>query len=318
MSGPRNAYMVAGSDALPYVGLAIESLLAKSVEPVRLTVLTDAAADRERYANLVAALGLDGKVRIFDKQACDERASEVFGRHPNVRAFRDGHPCWRKITDPSLFAEAGDEVIVLDPDIYFPNPFAFEPTRAGELLLMHQLRHCLLPADVVRRAFHKGIRLAHHTDIGVAHHTDLPWEWIDRLIVELGGTDLPRVPHVESIVWAAVGMEIGGGYLSPGKWACWERTALKRALLLLGMSGTQLLRFEPISRLKCFHASSGAKGWLRGAHDAGLLRGGGQDQRAPSPIDPYVEIGPEEFERGERLKVAYHRWLGKIGVRDPL
>ena len=48
--------------------------------------------------------------------------------HANLRAFRHGHPCWRKITDPLLLSDPGAELLLLDPDLYFPNRFRFEET----------------------------------------------------------------------------------------------------------------------------------------------------------------------------------------------
>ena len=66
------------------------------------------------------------------------------------------------------------------------------------------------------RAYEAGIQLAHHVDIGVAHvRNTLDLSWLDRLIAQLGGTAIPRAMHVEAIVWAALAMHVGGGYLNP-------------------------------------------------------------------------------------------------------
>jgi hypothetical protein len=317
MNSIRQLYMIAGVQAIDYAEVAIRSLVANCVDTVSLTVLTDSAADKRRYKDLLSCIETSAEMRVFDESECAERAEVFFARTPNIREFRKGHPCWRKITDPSLFIEDGDEVIIVDPDLVFPNTFTFEATSPGRLLLMRQHRHCLLPPQVVETAFGANIKLAHHTDIGVAHHTVLPWEWIDRTIGKLGGRGLPRVPHVESIVWAAIAMEIGGGYLDPSKWACWERTVGKRILMMGGLKGHGLLKLEGIARLKCFHASSGASNWVVAANAQGLFKKG-RAQRDPSPIAPFIEITRQQYDQGERLKRGYHAALRTLRLTDPL
>lgn len=317
MTARLSITMVAGIEAIDYAALAIGALFAQARDPFRFTLLTDSAADKARYAALIAGLAGPGESAVFDLSDCDARAEAVFARHPNIRRFRRGHPCWRKITDPSLFAAPGEAVIVLDPDLVFPNPFRFEATPPGGLLLMRQRRHCLLPPEVVRRAMAAGYPLAHHTDIGVAQHFALPWDFIEEAIGRLGGGGLPRVPHIESILWAMIAMEIGGGYLDPGAWACWERTAPKRLLMLAGLGGPGLLRLERARRLKCFHGSSGAKDWLVAAAARGLFRGGAP-RLDPTPCAPFVALAPAAFERGERAKAGYHAALRGLRLSDPL
>lgn len=312
----RSVYMIAGIDAIDYAEVAISSLFSNCRDTINFTLITDSADDRDRYAAMLDRLP-NGPPRVVRDQAeCDVRAQETFAEVPHVRAFRLGHPCWRKITDPTLFAEPGEEIIVLDPDLYFPNAFHFEQTPKGQLLLMRQRRHCLLPPHIVRAAFRTGFPIAHHTDIGVAQHDDLPWPWIDALIAQLGGAGLPRIAHVESILWAMIAMRVGGGYLSPRSWACWERTLGKRLLMLLGFSGPALLRLERADRLKCFHASSGAKDWLVAAREAGILHSGAP-QLAPTNPLPFMKINPSEYESGERRKARYHAVMARLRVRDP-
>jgi hypothetical protein len=48
------------------------------------------------------------------------------------------------ITDPLLLSCEDGEMVVLDPDIYFPNKFCFEATLNQGLLLMWQKPNCLL------------------------------------------------------------------------------------------------------------------------------------------------------------------------------
>lgn len=308
--------MVAGRDALGCAELALASLIANCRDEIRVTVLTDGPAEKRAYAELLDRLPPGVPRAVHDAHDCDARAEEVFRDHRGVRAFRRGHPCWRKITDPTLFTEPGETTIVLDPDIVFPNPFTFEATPPGGLLLMRQTRHCLLPPDVVRAAFRAGYALTHHTDIGVAQHGALPWDWIDEAIGRIGGESLPRVAHVESILWAMIAARMGGGYLDPTAWACWERTAGKRLLMLAGLGGPELLRLEPVRWLKCFHGSSGAKDWLVEASRRGILRGGAP-WLTPTRLLPFKPISPEEFERGERAKARYHGAMRALRLRDP-
>lgn len=312
----RAVFMLAGRDALPYAGVAIGSLLARCRDPIRFTLLTDGPEEERAYQALLDRLPSDTPRTVRGLAACDARAGEMLRDRPALRRFRAGHPCWRKLTDPALFAEPGAEIITLDPDLYFPNPFTFEPTPPGGLLLMRQRRHCLLPAATVRAAFRAGLPLAHHTDIGVAQHHALPLDFLEDAIARLGGADLPRVPHVESILWAALAMAMGGGHLDPRGWACWERTGPKRLLMLAGLRGPGLLRLERAGRLKCFHASSGAKDWLAEAAARGLLDGGAPRAAPTAPI-PFRAITEAEFERSERLRARYHRALARLRLADP-
>jgi len=112
------------------------------------------------------------------------------------------------VTDPPLFARDGEEMVILDPDVYFPNKFRFEPTPTSGLLLMRQAVNCLFPHELVRRAFDLGIAMADVTDIGVCQaYCPLDYEWLDDLIDRLGGAMLPRwSPHVESVIWAALAL----------------------------------------------------------------------------------------------------------------
>lgn len=312
-------FMVAGGNASHYARLAIESLFKNCKDTFSFSVLTDSAHDKLVYEQILTDLRPDRSIalKVYDQADCDLKAATFFAHVTNVQQFRAGHPCWRKITDPSLFATENSNIIVLDPDIVFPSEFKFEPTIDGQLILMRQHRHCLLPSDVVMTAFRSGIRLAHHTDIGVAQHTVLPWLWIDDVIGRLGGIKLPRIAHIESILWAAIAMQIGGGYLAADVWSCWERTILKRLIMMAGVRDYRIFRVEPIQQMKCFHGSSGAKDWLLDGEKAGLFSPG-QPKLAPSRISPFIEITLPEFEKTERRKQIYHRSLTWLGLADPL
>ena len=167
MQNPRHVYMVLSPRSLSYSRGALESLFRNSVEPIQLRLITDAKQDKEELSDAIAALDTGShRWAVYSEQDLAEREEALFASHDNLRAFRRGHPCWRKITDPLLLSDPGAELVLLDPDLYFPNRFQFEETPQSGVLLMWQRPNCLFPPDVVRTAIHKGIRLAHHVDIG--------------------------------------------------------------------------------------------------------------------------------------------------------
>lgn len=310
-SPARKVYCVLSSRSLPYAVKALESLTAHSLEDLDLTLITDAAADKVALDGAMQALKVPSRHswRVCAQSEADERALTVLAPYPNIAAFRFGHPCWRKITDPLLFAAPGEEMVILDPDLYFPNRFRFEPTPARGLLLMYQPPSCLLPHEVVVRAFDEGIKMAHHTDIGVAQaRNNFDLAWLDGLIKRLGGTDLPRSMHVESIVWAAMAMREGGGYLDPAHWHCWRNSQWKRLALKLGVSGRSLLRTERFGSMKCFHGGGIAKWWVPDAVAANEL---------PMPVTiaearlpkPFQELTRADYDSMRRLKT----WARRAG-----
>jgi hypothetical protein len=253
--------------------------------------------------------------RVYEQAQADELASTALARFPHIAAFRFGHPCWRKITDPMLFAAPGQEMIILDPDLYFPNRFRFEPTPSTGLLLMYQPPSCLLPDDVVMRAYAAGISLAHHVDIGVAHvRNDIDLAWLDSLIARLGGASLPRAMHIEAIVWAALAMHMGGGYLDPAHWHCWRNAQWKRLALRLGASGTTLLRAEPFGRIKCFHGGGIAKWWVPPALALGQIPEPGRITESVAP-QPFVALTQGQYQATQRVKrlarrLGYYKAIG--------
>src|ERR1700730_15306562 len=180
----RRVYCVLNARALPYAEKCIQSLFLNVTEPVSLTLITDSDSDRQQIRDAVSGLRIREVHRwaVYAKAEADERARQVYNGLPNLQAFRCGHPCWRKLTDPPLFANPEDEMIILDPDLYFPNQFAFEATLERGLQLMWQRPSCLLPDEVVMRAYGLNVTLAHHVDIGVAqlrNCIDLAWfDWL--------------------------------------------------------------------------------------------------------------------------------------------
>ena len=310
-AAPRKVYCVLSARSLPYAVKALESLTANSLEDLDLTLITDASADKTALVDAMEALKVPARHswRVCAQAEADERALTVLAPYPNIAAFRFGHPCWRKITDPLLFAEPGEEMVILDPDLYFPNRFRFEPTPAKGLLLMYQPPSCLLPHEVVARAFDEGIKMAHHTDIGVAQaRNNFDLAWLDGLIKRLGGTELPRSMHVESIVWAAMAMREGGGYLDPAHWHCWRNSQWKRLALKLGVSGRSILRSERFGSMKCFHGGGIAKWWVPDAIKAGEI---------PAAVEIAVALPPKPFE--ELTRHRYHSmqrhksWARRLG-----
>jgi hypothetical protein len=303
----RRAYMVLSPHALPYAKTALRTLVANSAEALDLQLITDSVADKQALCEAMESLQPEAR-HAWAVTAEDELAdaeATAFAKLPNLRAFRHGHPCWRKITDPVLMGKPGDELILLDPDLYFPNRFRFEPAPESGVLLMWQQPNCLLPSHVVRAAMTAGIPLARHVDIGVAHwrlSDDLgELEWMEWLLGKLGGASLPRAMHVEAIVWAALGMHVGGGYLDPKLWVCWRRSQGKRLARKLGVAGTWILRGEPWTQMKCFHAGGEAKWWLADAEAADVIVRGANAQRAGEVV-PFVELTPTRYEKEQAAK----------------
>jgi hypothetical protein len=215
-----------------------------------------------------------------------------------------------------LYSGHSEEMVILDPDLYFPNRFTFEPTPKTGVRLMWQHPNCMLPSSTVRAALSGSIALARHVDIGVAQwngNQDL--EWFDWMIGKLGGAALPRIMHVESIVWSALAMHLGGGHLDPEKWHCWRRTQLSRLLLKAGVRGVNILRVEPFSRMKCFHAGGEAKWWLADAQKAGLLDQSGE-LLEESQVLPFVELTRLRFDAEQSAK-GLLRHLGYYRVFYP-
>ena len=299
----RRVFMVLSPRSLSYACYALESLFQNSAERIHLHLITDSAQDKAALTDELANHQQTGHHlwTVYSEDDLTDAETAQFHGFANLQRFRKGHPCWRKITDPLLLSAPGEEMVLLDPDLYFPNRFAFETTPAEGLLLMWQRPTCLFPPETVRSAMAARIPLAHHVDIGVAHlRASVDLEWLDWLVGRLNCFHRNEM-HIEAIVWAALAMRIGGGYLDPRYWRCWHRTQKARISLKLGTTGPSLLRNEPFSRIKCFHAGGPAKSWLAEAKLAGILDTG-RTVTAPGRIRPYVELLPETYEREQRFK----------------
>ena len=299
----RRVFMVLSPRSLGYARYALESLFRNTLEPIHLHLITDSIQDKMALTEELALRQRTHGHRwsVYAEDDLADAEAKIFHGLPNLRRFRKGHPCWRKITDPLLLSSPGQEMVLLDPDLYFPNRFRFEPTPAQGLLLMWQKPTCLYPPETVRSAMAKRIRLAHHVDIGVAHLRAPPdLSWLNWLICRLDCFHRNEM-HIEAIVWAALAMRMGGGHLDPSYWHCWHRSQKSRVLGKLGVTGSRLLRNEPFRSIKCFHAGGQAKSWLAEAKGMGMLDNG-RTVIAPGKVRPFVEITPQAYEREQRMK----------------
>jgi hypothetical protein len=169
---------------------------------------------------------------------------------------------------------------------------------------MWQYPNCLFPANVVKTAISNSVKLAHHVDIGVAHwRADNDLAWCDWLIGKLGGRSLPHVMHIEAIIWSALAMRLGGGYLDPRRWLCWRQSHFKRVLLKAGVQGTVLLRSVAFSSAKCFHGGGAAKWWIPEACSKRNLDCNHM-LAAESRIRPFAELTPARYRFEQRIKTA--------------
>src|SRR5277367_5955980 len=105
-SEPRRIFMLLSPRTLGYARLALKSLLANALEVLHLHLITDSAQDKELLVEEMVSHQHAGPHTwaIYAKQDLRDREALTFGGHPNLRLFRDGHPCWRKITDPLLLS----------------------------------------------------------------------------------------------------------------------------------------------------------------------------------------------------------------------
>jgi hypothetical protein len=303
------------ASSLPYASLCVRSLAENLNGDEAIHLLTDTQSDLEQLQQAFAGL------RRIEVQLSDELwedNSNPMRKFGGLERLRNGHPCWRKLTDPMLLAREGDEVVVVDPDVYFPRRFSFEKVGDGTLRLMWQQPNCLLPFSVVHTAFAKGIAMADHVDIGIAQYrSPLDLEWLNWLVESLGET--PRVMHLEAILWSCLAMRMGGGYLDSDLWRCWANTQGKRLLKKAGAKPLRMLSAEDFRSCLAFHAGGTAKTWLaapgmeEALKDLAGLPGG--KQLGAGTLRPFVPFTKGKFEwlrkRGRILKgMGYYKLLG--------
>jgi hypothetical protein len=314
----RRVFIVLSARSISYAKVCIETLLCNSLEPIALTLVTDDDDDKAVFEKLVSGVeAARDRWRVLTKADCDEIARERFARFPNLQALRDGHPCWLKITDPLLLSEPEDEAIILDPDLYFPNRFRFEPTPRTGVFVMRQGPNCLFPPEAVRRVMELGVPLAKHIDIGVGQlrGAAVDFEWLDWLLSGFRpAAQFSRFLHIEAIVWAALAMRHGGGHLNPTAWRCWERGHVKRMLVAAGVKGELLLKLEPLHRVKCIHVSGPSKWWVVDAVERGILRPMGRVLDKDTEMVPYRELTQARYRREQRVKkLGAKMGYGRLG-----
>jgi len=113
--------MILSPRSLSYATKCVESLFANAAENLEVCFMTDSAADKDALADVIGPLP-NPKAHswhIVDDSEAEVRANEQWASLPNLRTFRRGHPCWRKVTDPLLFSYQSEEMVILDPDLYF-------------------------------------------------------------------------------------------------------------------------------------------------------------------------------------------------------
>jgi hypothetical protein len=321
----RRVFMVLSPRSLVYASEALKSLLSNALETIDLHLITDSAFDKQLLSEEMSdrQYAAPHIWTVHAKEELRDQEATIFSKYPNLRLFRAGHPCWRKITDPLLLSKAGEEIVVLDPDLYFPNRFSFQRTLEKGLLLMWQKPSCLHPGTIVETAFKRLISLAHHVDIGVAQwRAEVDLDWLEWLLEKLDLGNHPNamfIMHIEAIVWAAIAMRSGGGYLSPDAWYCWRRSQPKRLLRKMGVPGHQLLRLESFENMKCFHAGGEAKYWLPEAKLRGWMDGHNLLAQQNAVL-PFVELTPRLYRRDQRLKMlvrnfGYYRLFPNEAIR---
>ena len=307
----RHVYMVLSPRSLSYARDALESLFGNSVEDLHLRLITDSEQDKEELTGTLEAI--DSKTHrwtVYSEQDLAGREEALFAGHDQSA---------RIPPRSSLLAQDHRSAAAERPrsrnwffstrTSTFPIAFSLRQRPRTALLLMWQQPNCLFPPEVVKTAIGHGIRLAHHVDIGVAHwRASADLDWLDWLIGRLGGTKLPRIMHVEAIVWAALAMRVGGGYLDPALWKCWRRSQAKRVMAKLGVSGRHILKSESWDSMKCFHAGGEAKWWLHKARESGLLDGR-STLRQPGRVLAFEELTPAQYAR----ELAFKRMLQAMG-----
>lgn len=87
------------------------------------------------------------------------------------------------------------------------------------------------------------------------------------------------------------------------------------APIVTGVSGVNILRGQPFSRMKGFHAGGGATWWLADAQRAGLLDHSG-DLLDESLVVPFVELTRMRFDAEQSVKNLI-RHLGYYSVFSP-
>jgi hypothetical protein len=101
MPNPRYVYMMLSPRSLSYSRGALESLSRNFIEPIQLRLITDSKHDREERSDAGWAVAAGPhRWAVYSEEDFAEREETLLAGYDDLRAFRRGRPCWRKITDP--------------------------------------------------------------------------------------------------------------------------------------------------------------------------------------------------------------------------
>jgi hypothetical protein len=199
----RRVFIVLSSKSLPYAHACIRTMLGNCAEPISLHLIADDTEEQRILVAETAAYARPGRavISVISEEEVADRIADRFPGLEGLRALHQGHPCWRKIIDPLALSAPEEEIIVADPDLFFPNRFDFEPMPQQGVLMMRQGPNCLYPPAAVRAAFDHGLRLANHVDIGVAQVRagTIDPEWLDWAVRPLVQSQLSSFMHIEAI-----------------------------------------------------------------------------------------------------------------------
>ena len=250
---------VASARSLSYASVCLESLLQRCLDTVRLVLIVDDSADRDAFHAAADAWRYPKRHAIEFRLVTETGigSGDPLGKYPHVRSLQQGHPCWRKNVDPFLVSDR-EEVVIIDPDVYFLRTFRFPISSEHAIRLMWQRPNCLHPPAAVDDAFASGASLADHTDIGVAIVSkQIDWEWLDWFLSHLSLQQYRSYMHIESIVWAALAMRHGGGYLDPARWVCYQHNWSAKIRTRLG--GNFHFQMPQLDLAVALHAGGVAK-----------------------------------------------------------
>lgn len=302
----RNVFILLSSNSLPYSRICIGTMLANSVEPLRLRLIADNKEEEQTLENGLRDVPVpDGSsLEIVGKDTVQERLYDLYPHMTGLHQLHEGHPCWRKIIDPIVLSSEQEDIIVADPDLVFPNYFAFEPMAQSGVRMMWQKANCLLPPAAVRQAFELGVPLANHVDIGVAqvHRGAIDLQWLDWFVKNMQVERFQNFMHIEAIVWSALAMKMGGEYFNPRAWKCWQRGHVKRIAIACGVPGRWTLKLENLAEMKCIHVSGMSKWWIAEAMKTGFIKETHKRLDAPTSGIDYCELRRADYEREQKIK----------------
>src|SRR6516162_4396739 len=89
------------ASCLPYASLCIRSLAENLDGDEAIHLLTDTSGDQQQLQQAFAGLKRI-KVQLSDELWAD--CGNPMRKYAGLEKLRNGHPCWRKLTDPMLLA----------------------------------------------------------------------------------------------------------------------------------------------------------------------------------------------------------------------